>query len=76
MNCEEGVCVIPVESCVPYCYEDSDCNDGKLLTSDKCINPTTCGSYCENNRAWNIVLIIVILSVFAVVAFLFLRPSV
>lgn len=43
----DGVCD---ESGGISCNIDSDCDDSNPYTRDTCINPATCGSYCENTN--------------------------
>lgn len=33
--------------CSIMCFIDSDCDDNNACTKDVCINPMTCGAYCE-----------------------------
>ncbi|MFH1710718.1 MAG: hypothetical protein ABH840_00230 [Nanoarchaeota archaeon] len=42
--CENGVCL------EIKCYNDLDCDDGNLLTEDKCLLPGTVNSYCTNDN--------------------------
>ena len=48
-TCSVGVCTTQKQSPYPKCVADSDCNDNKPNTVDKCNAAGTCHATCSNN---------------------------